>query len=222
MKKLKLSLAPIIVLLVMCAIFLIVGIVFALLPEETYISWGDYDSAETRYYPLIICGVADAVLLLIVCLTTVVQKKNIDKVNAIIQYYGEDAIVLNGTIVDREAARENAAKTALSVLFGFLSVVILGFGFYRIYGLNNARYFILHSEGLYVINTRDKTETQLNKMNVNDIKITEKRNSLVVELIPLNVTFTVKTKGLDISTEELIVKFKKVFNHHIPNPYYNI
>ena len=222
MKKLKFNKAPIIGLLVSCAIFLVVGIVFAFLPEEIYISWGDDDSARTRYYPLIICGVVDIVLLLIVWLTAVSQKRSINKINAFMQNIGEDAIALNGSIVDREAARENAAKTALSVIGGVLSALFLGVGFYKIYGKNNARIFILYSEGMYVIDTRTKTQIQFNKMNVKDIKITEKRKSIVVELIPSIVTFTVKTKGLDISTEELIARFKEVFTNPIIDPYRNL
>lgn len=222
MKTLKLKKAPIIFVLVVCAIFLIVGIVFALLPEETYISWGDYDSASTRYYPLIICGIADLILLLVVWAVISSQKKSIQKINAIMQNIGEDAIALNGAIVDREAARKNATKTTLSVLGGILSALFLGVGFYKIYGNNSERYFILYSEGMYMFNMREKSQYQLSKMSVKDIKITEKRNSLVVELIPSNITFTVKTKGLDISVEELIAKFKEVFTNPMPNPFENV
>ncbi|MCH5151745.1 MAG: hypothetical protein J1F65_03710 [Clostridiales bacterium] len=219
MKMLKIKKGPIIFVLVTCAIFLIVGIVFALLPEEIYISWGDDDSARTRYYPLIFCGILDVILLLVIWATTASQKKSIEKINTLMQNLGEDAIALNGAIVDREAARENAAKTALSVLGGILSALFLGVGFYKIYGNNNERYFVLYSEGMYIFDTRKKTEIQLNKIDVNDIKITEKRNSLLVELIPLNVTFTVKTKGLDVSTEDLIAKFKEVFTNSMPDPF---
>lgn len=222
MKKLKLNKAPIIVLLVMCAIFLIVGIVFALLPEETYIRWGDYDSASSRYYPLILFGIVDFVMLLVVWAMTVSQKKSIQKINAIMQNIGEDAIALNGSIVDREAARKNAKKTALSVLGGMLSALFLGVGFYKIYSNNNQRYFILYSEGMYILDMREKSQYQLSKMNVNDIKITEKRNSLVVELIPSYITFTVSTRALDISEEELIAKLKEVFTNPMPNPYQNV
>ena len=219
MKMLKFNKTPIIVLLVMCAILLIVGIVFALLPEETYISWGDYDSASTRYYPLIIVGIADLVLLLVVWVTTSTQKKNIAKINAIMQNIGEDAIALNGAIVDREAARENAKKTAFSVLGGILTSLFLGVGFYKVYGNNNEKYFILHNEGMYIFDIRQNTEFQLNKMSVQDVNITQKRNSLLVELIPSNVTFTVRTKGLDVSVEDLIAKFKEVFTNPTPNPF---
>ena len=221
MKMLKIKKGPIIFVLVTCVIFLIVGAVFALLPEDIYISWGDYDSASTRYYPLIICGILDVFLLLVIWATTASQKKSIERINTLMQNLGEDAIALNGAIVDREAARENAAKTTLSILGGILSALFLGVGFYKIYGNNNERYFILYSEGMYIFDTRKKTEIQLNKMNVNDIKITEKRNSLLVELIPLNVTFTVKTKGLDVSTEDLIAKFKEVFTNSMPDPFQN-
>ena len=222
MKILKLKKGPIIFVLIVCAIFLIVGVVFALLPEETYISWGDYDSASTRYYPLIFCGILDLIMLLTIWITTTTQKKSIEKINALMQDIGEDAIALNGTIVDREAARENAKRTAISVIGGFLSALFLGVGVYRIYGNNNARYFILYREGMYIFNMRDKTEFLLNKMNVNDIKITEKRNSLVVELMPSCTTFTVKTKGLDISAEDLIAKFKEVFTNTEPDPFQNV
>ena len=222
MKMLKLNKAPIIVVLVTCAILLIVGIVFALLPEETYISWGDYDSASTRYYPLIFCGIFDFVLLVIIWASTAAQKKSIEKINAMIQDIGEDAIALNGAIVDREAARENAKRTVFSVLGGILSALFLGVGVYRIYGNNNERYFILYSEGMYILNMREKTQIQVNKMDFNDIKITEKRNSLVVELIPSYITFTVKTKGLDVSAEELIAKLKEVFTNPMPNPFQNV
>ena len=75
---------------------------------------------------------------------------------------------------------------------------------------------------MYILNMREKTQIQVNKMDVNDIKITEKRNSLVVELIPSYITFTVKTKGLDISAEELIAKLKEVFTNPMPNPFQNV
>lgn len=222
MKMLKSNKAPIIVTIVICAIFLIAGIVFAVLPEETYISWGNYDSESTRYFPLILFGIVDFILLLTVWATTASQKKSINKINALMQDIGEDAIALTGTIVDREAARENAKKTALSVFGGILSALFLGVGVYKIYGNNNARYFILYSEGMYILDMRDKTKYQLSKTNVNDIKITEKRNSLVVELIPADLTLTVNTRGLDVSVEELIAKLKEVFTNPMPDPYQNI
>ena len=222
MKMLKLKKGPIIFVLIVCAIFLIVGAVFALLPEETYISWGDYDSASTRYYPLIFCGILDLIMLLTIWITTTTQKKSIEKINALMQDIGEDAIALNGTIVDREAARENAKKTAISVIGGILSALFLGVGIYRIYGNNNERYFVLHNNGMYILNTRNKTSIQINKTDVNDIKITQKRNSLVVELVPSYTTFTVKTKGLDISAEDLIAKFKEVFTNPMSDPFQNV
>ena len=220
MKMLKLKKGPIIVVLVTCAILLIVGVVFALLPEKTYISWGDSDSAMTRYYPLIFCGVIDLILLLSIWTSTASQKKTIEKVNAILQNLGEDAVALSGSIVDREAARQNARKTAVSVFGGFLSALFLGVGVYRVYGNNNARYFILYSEGMYIFDMRDKSEIQLNKVNVRGIQITEKRNSLIVELIP-SIAFAVNTKGLDVSTEDLIAKFKEVFTNPVPDPFQN-
>ncbi|MCH5157282.1 MAG: hypothetical protein J1G02_05360 [Clostridiales bacterium] len=222
MRMLKFKKAPIIVALVMCAILLIVGIVFALLPEETYISWGDYDSASTRYYPLIFCGLFAFIFFLIAWITATTQMKSIARINEMMQNLGEDAIILGGAIVDREAARENAKKTALSILGGILSALILGVGVYRIHGNNNARYFILYSEGMYIVNMRDKSELLIEKMKISDIKITEKPNSLLMEFLPAHFTFTVNTRGLDISAEELIAKFKEVFTNPIPDPFQNV
>ena len=222
MKTLKLKKGPIIAVSVVCAILLIVGIVFALLPEETYVSWGDNDSASSRYVALIVCGILDFLMLVIVVTTTITQKNSFKKINEIMQSIGEDAIALDGSIVDREAARENATKTVLSVLGGILSALFLGIGFYKIYGNDNGRYFILYSEGLYIFNKRGNKEIQLNKTEVKNIKITKKRNSLVVELTPSYITFSVKTKGLDISEEELTAKFEHVFANQIPNPYQNV
>lgn len=219
MKMLKIKKGPIIFVLVTCVIFLIVGAVFALLPEDIYISWGDYDSASTRYYPLIFCGLFAFIFFLIAWITATTQKKSIARINAMMQNLGEDAIILGGAIVDREAARENAKKTAFSVLGGILTSLFLGVGFYKVYGNNNEKYFILHNEGMYIFDIRQNTEFQLNKMSVQDVNITQKRNSLLVELIPSNVTFTVRTKGLDVSVEDLIAKFKEVFTNPTPNPF---
>ena len=219
MKELKFNKTPMIILLVMCAIFLIAGIVFALLPEETYISWGDYDSASTRYYPLIIFGIIDVILLLVVWVTTVSQKKKIERVNSIAQGIGSDAIILNGSIVDREASRKNATKTTLSVVGAILSTLFLGIGFYKVYGNNNARYFILHGEGLQILNMLDKSQVALNKTNVSDIAITDKRNALQVEIMPAHITFSISTRGLEVSVEELKAKLKEALSNSTANPF---
>ena len=219
MKELKFNKTPMIILFVMCAIFLVAGIVFALLPEETYISWGDYDSASTRYYPLIIFGIVDAILLLVVWVTSVSQKKKIERVNSIAQGLGSDAIILNGSVVDREASRKNATKTTLSVVGAILSTVFLGIGFYKVYGNNNARYFILHGEGLQILNMLDKSQVELNKTNVSDIAITDKRNALEVEIMPSHITFSISTRGLEVSVEELKAKLKEALSNSTANPF---
>ena len=220
MKELKFNKAPVIALLIMGAILLIVGIVFALLPEETYISWGDYESYITRYVVLFLCGLLAFVFLMSAWGTASTQKKIVERINAIMQSFGEDAIVLSGTIVDREGDRVNAKRTALSVLAGMLSAFFLGVGFFRIHRNDNARYFILHSEGMYILDMQDKSGFSIEKTKISDILIIEKANSLLVEFVPKYLTFTVNYRGLkDISSEELIAKFKEVFTNPMPYPF---
>lgn len=222
MKSLRLKKAPIIVMLVMCAIFLILGVVYALLPEEIHRSFGDYGGEHTRYNLLIIFGVVDLFLLIAVWGYTVSQRRIIRQINAIMQRLGEDAIALSGVIIDRKVAQENAKKTALSIFVGLLSTLFLGIGFYKIHGNNNRRYFILHSEGMYIIDMQTRTQYQLNKTNVDDFTITKKHNSLLVTLAPSFITFTLQTRGLDVSEENLIDKLNEVFTDPIANPFSDV
>lgn len=213
MKTLKFKKSRFIVLLVMCAIFLIVGIVFALLPEDVYISWGDEESATTRYIPLIFCGIMDLFLIILSVVLIKSEKKQVQTVNEMLSNLGEDALALNGKIVDHNAARENAKKNAISFAVGILSGLFLGVGVFRTYGNYKWRLFILYSGGLYVFNGMEQSTIQIDRANVQDIIINEKRNSLVVELVPYDFVFKVKTRGLDVSKEVLLAKFKEVFTN---------
>lgn len=213
MKMLKLKKGRFIVVWVMCAIILIVGIVFALLPEEVYISWDDDESATTRYFPLIFGGIIDLLLMIMTFVVIKRENKQIQTINAMLSNMGEDALALNGKIVDRNATRENAKKNAISFVVGILSGLFLGVGVFRTYGNSNVRMLVLYSGGLYVFNSMEQSKMQLDKATVQGIIIKEKRNYLVVAFMPFDFAFKVKTKGLDISKEDLIARFKEVFTN---------
>lgn len=213
MRMLKLKKSRFIVLLVTSVIFLIVGIVFALLPEDVYISWGDEASATTRYIPLIFCGIVDLFYIVLSVVLIKSEKKQVETINEMLSNMGEDALALNGKIVDRNAARENAKKNAISFAVGILSGLFLGVGVFRTYSNNKWRLFILYSGGLYVFNSMEQSQIQIDRANVQDIIIKEKRNSLVVELVPYDFVFKVKTRGLDVSKDALHAKFKEVFTN---------
>lgn len=202
---------------VVCAIFLIVGIVFALLPYEVYVNWG-IDKLNARYYPLIACGVLDFFVLLFMVMFIRITKYQFRLINRRMSKFGEDSIALKGKIVDHKAAIKNAIYNVFSYILAMLSALIMFFGVYKVSINYVKRWFILYSEGIYVLNMKDESEFLIKKMDVSEIKIKEKRNKLVVELIPLKYNFIVKTKGLDITKEELIAKLKEVFTNPAPDP----
>lgn len=211
MKMIKFKKSRFIVVLVWLIISLIILIRYFL--KEIYKGGGEYNFASLEFYVLIFLGVIYFFVFFIILVTAIRQKKNVQQINTMMVNIGEDAIALNGAIVDRITARENAKKNALSFLGGMLSALIIGVGISKTYSNNNTRLFILYSEGIYIVDMINNTKYHLSKNDVQNIKITEKRNKLVVELIPLGLTFTVKTKRLDISREELIAKFKEVFTN---------
>lgn len=218
MKMLKIKKARFIGILIFLLAILIVGIVFALLPDEVYINWGDYDYAFTRYIPLIFSGIILLSSLVSVGVGFSRERNKIQTINALMNNIGEDALALEGKIIDKEAARERAKENGASFLAGMLAASLFGIGFFRMKGNTDMRTFVLHNQGMFLYNMVDKSNIHIPKNQVYYARIKEKRNKLVVELMPISFTFTVKTKGLDITKEELIAKIKEVFNNPISTP----
>lgn len=212
MKEFKINYGGIITLLVTSGIFLVIGIVFALLPESVYIGWGDDNSQMTRFYPLIAVGVFDIMFWAIAYVVYTKEKKFVAKANELMRVIGSEAIALTGLLKDPEAERENAAKTAISVIGGFLSALFLGFGVYKIYGKNNKRHFILYPDGLYVIDPGNNTQAILNRETVNKMTVTQKKNKLLVKFPNEQLYILIKTKRLEISQEQLAEKFAETFS----------
>ena len=212
MKEFKINYGGIITLLVMCGIFLVVGVVFALLPESVYIGWGDDNPQMTRFYPLIAAGIFDIIFCPVAYVVYVREKKFVAKANELMHVIGSEAIALTGLIKDPQEERENAAKTAISVIGGFLSALILGFGVYKIYGKNNKRHFILFPDGLCVIDAVNNTQAILNRETANNMTVTQKRNKLLVKFPSEQLYIVIKTNGLDISQDQLAEKFAQTFS----------
>ena len=212
MKEFKINYGGIITLLVMCGIFLVVGVVFALLPGSVYIGWGDDNPQMTRFYPLIAAGIFDIIFCPVAYVVYVREKKFVAKANELMHVIGSEAIALTGLIKDPQEERENAAKTAISVIGGFLSALILGFGVYKIYGKNNKRHFILFPDGLCVIDAVNNTQAILNRETANNMTVTQKRNKLLVKFPSEQLYIVIKTNGLDISQDQLAEKFAQTFS----------
>lgn len=213
MKTVKVKIAPLIVCAVIFALSLITCVVFAVLPEDVYYSWNIHDWETTRNVILLISGLFALVFLLVVIAGYFKQKKDCARLNEMLRMTGEGSLLIKGVYVDPEKTRENAKKTAVSVLGGFLSALFLGVGVYRIYGQNNSLVFILYKEGLYVHNFADNSELLLHRGNVKNIRLTEKRKSILIEFVGSNVAYKMFVNNLDISKEDLCARLKELFSH---------
>lgn len=214
MKMYRIKKETIIVLVVVCAIFLIVGIVFALLPDEVYINWEIYN-LNAKFYPLIACVIHD--IFIIICAVGYTERKKREylRIYNRASKFGEDSIALECKIIDRKTTLKVALMNIFSTILGALAALFFRFSVTPVYSNHKKRWLILCCEGLYVVNLIEDSEFLIKKESVQNIHIKEKRNKLVVELIPLNATFSVKTKKLDVTREELIAKFKEVFTNTI-------
>lgn len=211
MKEFKINRSAIIALIVLSVIFLVVGVVFALLPDSVYIGWGDTDPQVSKFIPLIFAGVIDLIFLLCAFVSYKRDKNFVTLANNLINNIGDEAIAMYGVLKDPEEERKEAAKTALSVIGAFFTTLLFGFGFYRVYSKNNRRAFILYREGLYVLNPMDRSQALLNKESVKEMKICRQKNKILVTFPESKLLLAIQTKGLMISQNEIVEKFNEVF-----------
>lgn len=205
MKELKLSPAVTIFIAIFAAIAIGGLITVAVLPDSSFSSNGNAEDGAIGKIVLC-CGLALFALILVVCIfvSNKKEKEKIERLNKTRESLGDTALFFEGKAVDPEQAKENAKKNAASVAGGVIFAAIFGFGFFRISHNNTARTFIVHDNGLFVVNRQTMQAINYKIDDLRRIKTELRKNGQVsVKLPNTPYHFILNTKKTEVTPEWL-------------------
>jgi hypothetical protein len=149
------------------------------------------------------------------------QKKYNDFADALMHSEG-NGVLVGGTYAQKGEAGKAAAKTAASAVGGALSAAFLGVGFYKVYGGNAQRIFVVTDDGLYV-GVNNKGALALANMNFiakgtfGDCNVSTNKKQVILTNNVTAETFRFNTANSNVTAEQLSERLRELVEYK-PEP----
>ena len=210
MKEIKVNRAAFIAVLVVSILFLGGAIVLFALPADLF-------DTEDGQIMKIVCGAMCALFGLIFIFLSFnslkKEKQRVAQINGLVAKLGDNALIFEGRIIDKESARENAKKTAASVAIATFFAAIFGFGVYRVSSNGTPkRLFIVSNEGLLVIHPQTMGHIAYDREYRSDLTVTgEKNGQITVKFDGNGIYYVISTQKTEVSQEQLLDRLNELF-----------
>lgn len=206
MKELKLSKTPFVII----ALFIIAEIVGILIAALVF--HVDFSSGSDGFIFLIFVIIITTITAICGVLGYFRQKKDVAALNAYRNELGDDALFFEGMFVVEGQRKEDAKKTAKSVLLSLPLAAVTGIGIYKTHYHNPSRIFIVSKNKVYSIERQTMHCTYFDGTGVYNAAVTEPKYDRVI--LTLNngaISCIFYTKKSEMTNNELGQRLENIF-----------